>query len=248
MIDLHCHILPGVDDGSETEETSLQMAKMAVDSGVTDIIATPHCNVPMEEGLWTEEMQAAVAKMNGLLAEKKIPVKLHPGMEIYGTPETAELLEAGALATLADSRYPLIEFPFLDYGREATGILDSVLGLGLHPIVAHPERYDYVQNDPGLINLWADMGCLFQVNRGSLLGRFGRYAEALSHALVGRGFAAFVASDGHSPGMRTPWLRDAQEMLAREYSEETAATLLTENPQRVLQNEKIRMKEPVWFR
>ncbi len=247
MIDLHCHILPNVDDGSETEESSLEMAAMAVSSEVTDIIATPHCNVPMEECLWAEDMRKAVARMNRLLEEKQIPLKLHPGMEIFGTPETAELLESGLLTTLADSRYPLIEFPFQDYAREATGILDSVLGLGLRPIVAHPERYDYVQGDPGLINLWTDMGCLLQVNRGSLMGRFGRHPEALSHALVGRGFAAFVASDAHSPGMRTPWLKDVEELLMREYSPGTAQELLTDNPQRVLKNEKIRRKEPVWF-
>lgn len=247
MIDLHCHILPNVDDGSETEEASLEMAAMAVSSEVTDIIATPHCNVPMEECLWTEDMRKAVARMNRLLEEKQIPLKLHPGMEIFGTPETAELLENGMLTTLADSRYPLIEFPFQDYAREATGILDSVLGLGLRPIVAHPERYDYVQDDPGLINLWTDMGCLLQINRGSLMGRFGRHPEALSHALVGRGFAAFVASDAHSPGMRTPWLKDVEELLTREYSPGTAQELLTDNPQRVLKNEKIRRKEPVWF-
>ena len=125
--------------------------------------------------------------------------------------------------------------------------MDRVLALGLRPIVAHPERYRYAQDEPRLLNLWADMGCLLQVNRGSLLGRFGPRAEALGHGLVARGFAAFVASDAHTSVVRTPWMRDVQQLLRREYSPRTARLLLEENAERVLCNETIEMDEPDWF-
>ena len=160
---------------------------------------------------------------------------------------TRRKLRDGRLCTLASSRYPLIEFPFHDYGLEATELLGRVLDLGLRPIVAHPERYRYAQEEPRLLNLWADMGCLLQVNRGSLLGRFGPRAEALGSSLVARGFAAFVASDAHTSVVRTPWMRDVQELLRREYSHRSARLLLEENAERVLRNETIEMDEPDWF-
>ena len=97
------------------------------------------------------------------------------------------------------------------------------------------------------MNLWADMGCLLQVNRGSLLGRFGAREEALGHSLIERGFAAFVASDAHTSVVRTPWMRDVQELLRREYSPRTAQLLLQEHAEKVLRNETIEMDEPDWF-
>ena len=106
---------------------------------------------------------------------------------------------------------------------------------------------DLTQSHPQLLNLWMDMGCLLQVNRGSLLGRFGEREEELSHALVGRGFAAFVASDAHTPVVRTPWMRDVWELLSEEYSQKTAYALLEDNPARVLQNLDINIPEPDWF-
>ena len=250
MIDIHAHILPGVDDGSPSLESSLEMAALAVESGVHTIIATPHCNLPEEygaAGLDTRGVQYHVEELSRALSQAGIPLRLYPGMEIFGTMRTAQRLQAGTLCTLAGSRYPLIEFPFVDYAEEATEILESVLRLGLRPIVAHPERYRYTQAQPQLLNLWTDMGCLLQVNRGSLLGRFGEREEALSHALVGRGFAAFVASDAHTPVVRTPWMRDVWELLSEEYSPEAAQALLKDNAARVLQNRDINIPEPDWF-
>ena len=251
MIDIHAHILPGVDDGSPSLESSLEMAALAVESGVHTIISTPHCNLPHElsdtGGLNTAGVLRHVDELSRALSCERIDLRIYPGMEIFGTMRTAKLLRDGELCTLAASRYPLIEFPFTDYADEATEILDSVLRLGLRPIVAHPERYRYTQSHPQLLNLWVDMGCLLQINRGSLLGRFGEREEELSHALVGRGFAAFVASDAHSSVVRTPWMRDVQELLEEEYSEETARALLEESPQRVLRNQEIELPEPDWF-
>lgn len=250
MIDIHAHILPGVDDGAPSLESSLEMAVLAVESGVHTIIATPHCNLPEEfgpNGLDARGVHRHVDELSRTFSQEGIALRLYPGMEIFGTMQTAQRLHAGTLCTLAESRYPLIEFPFTDYAEEATEILASVLRLGLRPIVAHPERYRYTQSQPQLLNLWTDMGCLLQVNRGSLLGRFGEREEALAHALVGRGFAAFAASDAHTAVVRTPWIRDVWELLAREYSEQTAYTLLEGNPARVLHNQEINIPEPDWF-
>lgn len=118
MIDLHCHILPELDDGSQSLEESLAMARMAVNSGVRAMAATPHCM-----GERAEEVYGTWSLLRQALEETGVPLKLYPGMEIFGTPDTARLLREGKLFTLNGSRYPLIEFAFRSSGEEETLIL-----------------------------------------------------------------------------------------------------------------------------
>jgi len=242
MIDLHSHILPELDDGSQSLQESLAMARMAVDSGVTAMVATPHC---IDDR--TSEVYDTWQLLTQALQENQIPLKLYPGMEIFGTRETARMLQDGKLFTLNGSRYPLIEFSFHSDGIEETQILRSTYRAGYRPIVAHPERYACIQHNPKLANQWHKMGCLMQVNRGSLLGRFGRHAQAMAYELVDRGFATVVATDAHSPRFRTPWMRDIRQVLANEISLQCARTLLLENPRKILKNELLDPVEPDWF-
>ena len=242
MIDLHSHILPELDDGSQSLRESLAMARMAVDSGITAMVATPHC---ADDRSW--ETYEAWQLLSQALSENEIPLKLFPGMEIFGTPDTVRMLREGKLFTLNGSRYPLIEFSFRSDGEEETAILRSVCKAGFRPVVAHPERYGYVQRDPRLVNRWHRMGCLFQVNRGSLLGRFGSRAQETAFELVNRGFASVVASDAHSPRMRTPWMADVQHLLTEEISARCARVLLKENPKKILKDEEIPPVVPEWF-
>lgn len=241
MIDLHSHILPELDDGAQSLGESLAMARMAVDSGVTAMAATPHC-----AGDRSREVYAAWQLLREALQESQIPLKVLPGMEIFGSPDTAKGLKDGSLFTLNGSRYPLIEFSFHSDGDEETWILRSVCNAGFRPIVAHPERYTYVQRDPELINRWHRMGCLLQINRGSLLGRFGRHAQGMSLELVERGFAAVVASDAHSSRVRTPWMEDVWKLL-QEISPRCARTLLVDNPKKILKDAQLPLVEPEWF-
>lgn len=242
MIDLHSHILPGLDDGARDMETALHMAALAVRSGVGAMVVTPHCDsdrvAQIRQGL--EQLRAAVDAVG-------IPLRLYAGMEIFGGPDTAALLRAGRLLTINDSRYPLIEFAFDTDGDEETAVLHSVIQAGYIPLVAHPERYRCIQEDPEQVNLWAQMGCRFQINRGSLLGRFGQEAMEVAWALAGRGFATVVASDAHSATRRTPWMRDAWELLEQRISPTAAAWLLEENPRRIMNNERLPSAEPEWF-
>ena len=243
MIDLHSHILPELDDGSQSLAESLAMARMAVDSGITAMVATPHCAYDR-----TKEVLESWQLLNEALRENRIPLKLYPGMEIFGTADTVRLLKEGKLLTLNGSRYPLVEFDFQSSGETETMILRSLCKAGYRPIVAHPERYSYIQRNPQLVNQWHRMGCLLQVNRGSLLGRFGRQAQAMAVEMVERGFAAAVATDAHSPRMRTPWMRDVREMLAKEVSPLCARMLLLENPRKILKNDRLPPVEPEWFK
>lgn len=242
MIDLHCHILPGLDDGAPDMETALHMAALAVRSGIGAMVVTPHC-----AGDRVEQTLEGLDRLRSAVDAAGIPLRLYGGMEIFGGPDTAALLRAGRLLTINNSRYPLIEFAFDSDGGEETAVLQSVLQAGYIPLVAHPERYRYIQEDPELVNLWAQMGCRFQVNRGSLFGRFGRRAMEVAWALTGRGFATVVASDAHSASRRTPWMRDVWELLEQQISPTAAAWLLEENPRRIINNERLPSAEPEWF-
>lgn len=243
MIDLHCHILPGLDDGSASFEESLAMAAMAADHGIRRIAATPHCVTGS-----AREVLSSVAMLQELLNEERIPVRLYPGMEIFGTYDTARLLREKKLLTLNGSRYPLIEFAFHTDGEEETDILQSVIDAGFMPLVAHPERYSCVCNEPQLVNRWKRMGCLFQVNRGSLLGRYGYSAQQMGMALVRRGFATVVATDAHSAMVRTPRARDVYELLFQSVSPIAAEVLMERNPEWILQNKLLPPAEPDWFK
>lgn len=248
MTDIHAHILPGLDDGAQDMGTAIAMAELAESGGVTAIVATPHSN--LDRGFpnyWDEGLRHSLSAFRQALREAGTAVTVYDGMEIFGTPDVPKKLEEGKLITLGGSRYPLIEFPFQGYARQAAQVLKDLVDMGYRPVVAHPERYAYVQEHPEMLNGWLDMGCLLQVNKGSLFGRFGRRAELLSLSLLDRGFAAFVASDAHSSVVRTTWMADIRQFLSEEYSEELARLLTEENPRSLLENEDIRIAEPEWF-
>ena len=242
MIDLHCHILPGLDDGSQSFEESLAMADMAASHGIRQIAVTPHC-VSGRVG----EVLEGVQLLQALLEEEHIPVRLYPDMEIFGTYDTARLLRERKLLTLGGSRYPLIEFAFHTDGEEETEILQSVIDAGFTPLVAHPERYSYICDEPELVNRWRAMGCLFQVNRGSLLGRYGYASQQMGMALVRRGFATVVATDAHSPVVRTPRAKDVYALLSERFSPLAAEVLMQRNPERIIKNQLLQPAEPDWF-
>lgn len=242
IIDIHSHILPELDDGARSLSESLEMARVAVESGVRIVAATPHC-----AGDRTEAVRGAVQLLREALEEEGIPLRILMGMEIFGTTDTARMLALGKLFTLNNSRYPLIEFDFGGSGELERRILADVILAGYVPVVAHPERYLFVQHDPEIINEWHRMGCLFQVNRGSVMGRFGQEAQMLAAELIRRGFASCVASDAHSSRIRTPWMEDVYHHLRREVAPSAAGYLLWENPRRILKNEQPLKLEPELF-
>ena len=249
MVDIHAHILPGVDDGAADMNSALHMAAMAVESGVTTLAVTPHCmDFEDRENFWGDELAAEMLRFHSRLKKEKIPLRIVAGMEIFGTRKTPGLLREGKLIGINGSDYPLVEFAFYNYAAQATDIIEKIAMMGMRPVIAHPERYEYVQEDPSLLNLWTEMGCLFQINKGSLLGSFGRTEMLMAYDLVERGFAFAVASDAHSPVVRTTWMKDVQRLLKEEFSEETAKKLLDTNPAKIIRNEKIRGEEPRWFR
>lgn len=238
MIDLHTHILPGLDDGSPDLETSVLMAAVAAESGVTHLVATPHSNQRGAfENYASPALQVRFDCLRTAVHEAGIPLELSLGMEIFGTGDVLQLLHDGRLLTLGGGRYLLIEFGFHEDPLRIERLLDALLADGYWPVVAHPERYYGLQRMPNYLFDWANRGIVLQVNKGSLFGRFGRGAQALAAAMLERGLVGCVASDAHGPDVRTPDLAGAWDYLAERCSEELARCLLEDNPGRILRSE-----------
>lgn len=237
MVDLHCHILPGVDDGAEDLAQALEMARMAADSGLRTIVATPHCNLP-----WGAEENDATVWMRSLtdlrkaVAEAEIPLEILPGAEVFCTPALPELLERKKLQTLAGSRYLLMEFYFDESPEFMENCFEIAGHRGYVPVVAHPERYEASWRDPELVPRWFRGGCVIQLNKGSILGRLGSRAETVSKFLLERGFAHVVASDAHGTNARTPHMTAVLRHLEDTYAPGYARILLSRNPERIAQD------------
>lgn len=240
MIDIHCHILPGFDDGADNMEESLRMARIAVSGGTKAIIVTPHSNVPKTQLNYFDKNYVDTFKeLRRKIKEQKIPLDIYPGHEIFGTDDWLEPIKRKKLLTLCNTDYPLVEFGFNERSESVYRKLQILVAEGLTPIVAHPERYAFVAENGSAPLMLKKMGCLLQVNKGSLKNKFGDNAYAVSQALIIGEIADFVASDAHSPYVRTPYLADVREIIIDLHSEQYADLLLSTNPEKILKNEKL---------
>ncbi|MBR3972816.1 MAG: hypothetical protein IKJ99_02550 [Oscillospiraceae bacterium] len=237
MIDIHCHILPAFDDGSTSMAESLAMAKMAASSGVSGIVTTPH--FPGEPAsLWRlKPLLERFQHLESALQKEAIPLKLYLGAEVLCLPQTPAMAERHALPTIGNSDYILVEFDFGESGRYMTQMLDALRVNGYKPVVAHPERYDAVQQNPVLCQYWLErIGCIMQINKGSLLGTFGNRVQKASHFLIDHGLAHLVASDAHSADRRTTHMGPARQWLEQHCGPDYAWVLLERNPARLIEN------------
>lgn len=238
MIDIHAHIIPGIDDGADSMATAVAMARDAWDSGVRAVVATPHCAKPGEKNnFYSQELLDRLVRLQKMLWQQNIDLKLYPGMEIFVTKEFPSQLESGKLLSLAGSRYLLVEF----YFDESPAFIEEALGLiwnyGLIPVVAHPERYYCVEWDPQLAVRWADAGCVLQLNRGSIQGKLGQPAQKCAWELLQQGKAQVVASDAHGSVSRRAELKSVLTELGEKLSWAYASKLLVENPRNILRNQ-----------
>ncbi len=248
MIDIHSHILPGIDDGSDSLDMTLEMLAMAEESGVRDIAATSHCNIPgVYDNYVSRDLQLLCRKVLEAKRNAGLSIRLHRGMEIFATEELPELLRSGRVWTLGGTRYFLTEFSFEEDPDFCEQILRRCRRLGYRPVVAHPERYYFVQRNPQIAYDWCTSGCVLQVNKGSLLGRFGRNEQETGVSLVQHGLAACVASDAHGVDHRTTYMREAEQFLISEFGAEYARILTAENPYRILDGQELLGYEPIPF-
>jgi protein-tyrosine phosphatase len=235
MIDIHCHILPDFDDGASGIEESLEMARMAYRSGVTDIAATSHFMGTMEGLERLPLMRQRYTDLVLQLRKAEIPIRLHPGAEILCTPQTPELAQLGRLPTLGSGNYVLTEFFFDESFDFMDTMLADIAAEGYRIVVAHPERYGAIQHDIRLLHRWARLGYVLQLNKGSVLGAFGSGAKHAANAIMDQGLAHLFASDAHSYHSRTPHMSQIRQWVGEHCDQRYAQILLERNPRRILE-------------
>ena len=232
-IDIHCHIIPGIDDGALNYDMALNMLRIAQKSGTRHIIATPHYvhgNTRYGFGTIIEKC----AELNKLAENQGIDVVGYPGCEIFITPELIDLYNQKLIETLAVSKYMLIEFPMMSIPTYTDDILYKLQLKGITPIIAHPERYSEIQYKPELIESFVKRGILAQVNSGSITGMYGREAKKTALKLLRMGLVHFIASDAHSDNNRKPDLSKAAKVIERKFGAKVTEDLFINNPLKII--------------
>lgn len=236
MIDIHTHILPNVDDGADSLEEAYEMALMALRSGVKALVATPHSNhgigIPEYE---KQRQKQAFLELKQILFQEQVPLKLYRGMEIWASVDITEKIKSGNLLTLNQTPYILIECAFDEEPWWIEAIMEEVQSIGLIPILAHPERYFCVQDDPNILYEWRKKGIQTQMNKGSILGRFGREIERTAEILLKDRLFTCIASDAHHAYIRTTDMKEVQYYVQRHYSFREQDRLFRENPLSIIQ-------------
>jgi protein-tyrosine phosphatase len=235
MIDLHCHILPGMDDGAADESISLEMARMAAADGVFTVVCTPHVMPGVYDNA-ADAIYAAVRKLDRKLADAGIPLNLAAGADVHIAPALVSQLRNKQVPTLARSRYFLFEPPHHVLPPRLPEFVGELLAAGLVPIVTHPERLSWIETHYGIVEQIAALGAPMQITGASLVGRFGRRAKYWSERMLDEGIVEFVASDGHDLKSRPPVLAEARDIIAGTYDDQLAERLFVLNPMRVLEN------------
>jgi protein-tyrosine phosphatase len=233
MIDIHTHVLPGIDDGAADMPQAQSMLRLAASSGTTDIVATPHANMRYRfDAGRARQCLAEVAAA----AEPGMP-RLHLGCELHLTYDNVlACLAAPQDYTLAGGSWLLLELPDDKLPESAREIIGSIVNAGLRPIITHPERTRSVRGRLDVLRGFAELGCVFQITAGSLEGQFGRSMQAGVHDLLRDGLVQLIASDAHDDVYRRPMMTGAFERLLAEYGEERAVALCRDNPQAVIEN------------
>jgi len=239
FIDLHCHILPALDDGAKNMEKTKEMLKIAYEEGIRQIIATPHFFASRKSAT-VEEVQMMVLKVQKEMASKGMKIKLYGGNEIYYRSEIPDLLEDGKVCTLAGSRYVLVEFdPTTEYSYLRDGIL-KLDSYGYIPILAHAERYECLFEKKERLQRVKDHGGLIQVNASSFQkGMFDEIGKRARYILK-KELLDVIGTDAHGSGKRSPKMKETAKYLYKKAGTKRAEKILFKNPRAVLEDKDVR--------
>ncbi|NSB16563.1 tyrosine-protein phosphatase [Clostridium beijerinckii] len=250
IVDIHSHIIPGIDDGSKDMEMTLEMLRNAEKDGVKEIVATPHYLLEYGEAT-IDEVKNYVKEINNILGKENIDIKIYSGQEVYYTEKIIEYYMQGNIGTLNDSRYMLVEFPMRKFDESIFDTLYELQVRNIVPVIAHPERYIPIIEDPKNINKFINEGYLFQVNAGSIDGRFGEKIQKTANILLDNGIYNFIGSDAHNINRRNTGLSTALDLI----NKSTIKNIFKESSEKILNNgevkflgEKIKEKKSIfWF-
>ena len=236
-VDIHCHCLPGLDDGPATMSESLALCRALVDEGTTTVIATPHQLGRFSECNEAAQIKEAVLSLNEELKSNAIALRVVPGADVRVDERICRLLEEDKVLTLADGgKYILLELPhevFIDIEP----LLADLASMGVEAIISHPERHSGLAKEPDILLKWVECPAHLQVTAGSLLGDFGHAIQRFAWQLLSLGWVSLVATDCHDLNARRPCIKAAFERICEELGETTARLVCIENPLRVLKGQ-----------
>lgn len=247
MIDIHCHILPGADDGPRSRADSLSMARMALEDGIHTIVATPHTL----NGVYRNpigQIRSMVRALQDSLVLEGIGLHVAPGADVHLCPEMMERIKSGDAGTINDAgKYVLLEFPPQNI---PAGVKDEIFALklnGITPIITHPERNLLIQHNLQILYDLVSMGALCQVTAMSITGDFGELSRRCVESMLERRLAHVIASDAHSADSRPPLLSRAVESAAEILGDyEAAERMVAGVPAAILAGEVVDIPEPSW--
>lgn len=245
MIDLHNHLLPGIDDGARRLEDTLQFLRLAREDGVRTIVATPH----MKPGVYdnTREVILRHVAMVREAAQGDVAqaVELLPGAEVYYTADLPDRAREGSLMTIGDGgRYLLLELPYQQVPMGVEQVIFQLRLLGITPLMAHPERVAYYLEDIERVESSVRLGALTQVTGGSITGRFGEKTQAFTREILERNLVHVIASDSHDVRYRPPVMAAAMRAAAAIVGEEAARLMVEDHPRAILDGRAIEPGEP----
>jgi len=244
MIDIHNHILFGIDDGAESAEETLEMARAAVQEGITDIIATPHHKIGVYEN-YGPKISELTAQVNELIQSHDIPLTIHPSQEIRIYGDVIEDLKSGkALPLVQGAPYVLIEFPTHEIPIYTEQLFTKMALAGYIPVIAHPERNKELQNNPNKLAALIELGALCQVTAGVVVGRLGDHTQSVADMMMTHQMIHIVASDAHNVTGRNFFMKDCYEFIEDHYGV-VQAEYYQDNARKILAGETIRYVSPV---
>ncbi len=235
MIDIHSHIIWGVDDGARSREESIAMLRLAAETGTTDIVATPHCDAQ-----YNFDPELRDQRIRDLMEATKGVPRIHRACDFRLNFDNIQLaLQEPARFTINGLRYLMVEFDDMLIPPSTEEIFRRFMALEICPVITHPERNPILQSSFDRLRSWTQMGCLLQVTAQCLTDRFGKTAQESAWELLRRGLVHVIASDGHDTEHRPPRLDLAREILTREMGAEAAELLLVTNPAAIIAGESV---------
>lgn len=235
MIDLHCHILPGIDDGAGDIDVALRMARLAVEHGTRVLACTPHVFPSVYDNKGPDIIKR-VAELQAILTAEGIPLRLVSGGDVHVAPDLVAKLRSGEALSLNGSRYVLVEPPHHVMPPRMAEMFFDLLSVGYVPILTHPERMSWIEREYDVIEQLFASGVWMQITGGAITGTFGRRARHWSEKMLRDGMVHIVASDGHDPERRPPILKPAFEALSELVGAEEAENLVKVRPLGILRN------------
>lgn len=216
VVDIHSHVLPGVDDGAGDRREALEMLRIAYEEGITDMIVTPH----YQSGRFftpAEVVEEKIRDLEALAEHNGLPIRFYPGTEIYYRSELEDKLEDGQLATMNGSNYLLVEFSPMQEFSYIRNAFSELRSLGFIPILAHVERYQCMREDIDRVAELRRLGCEIQVNAGSIVGKYGLTTKWYCGKLLRQQLVDYLGTDAHNAGGRAPEMHKCTELLYKKY-------------------------------